>query len=411
MESTQKAQNQIICCEYNAEESHGTWVVIDATTKSLSELNIKSQKITLMQEPNEELSLDYTITRKQLYMCVNCKFQSENTKEFCHKCKAHTRRPVSDYQPYSHNSNLTLTFHNYIHNRFQGYSYEIEIKALIGDKWNPNRHVILFAYKDTRTRNAISIHNQPMYNVQALSSRSVIHVCASITRFKKNGEKHESFGQLLLENGFYSDVSLVVGEKTFKAHKHILSLKSKVFEGMFSHSMSENKDNSVEIEDLDADSIEEMLFYIYTSKTKNLAKIPQEVFMAAHKYDIKNLKSKCEEHLIFNLNCKNIADILHMVNLYELEDLGAIAATFIRENEKQMVKEDSFQKYLCDNIALNTIVYTLLLSEEHNVEPVKLKAFEFVKEHAKEMATDEEFMNLFDSHPKLMKSIFKYIHD
>ena len=70
----------------------------------------------------------------------------------------------------------------------------------------------------------------------------------------------------LLDIGHF-DVTLVAGEKEFRAHKLILSGRSPIFAKMFEHDMKEKSTNTVEIDDIEPEILEEMITYIYTGDT------------------------------------------------------------------------------------------------------------------------------------------------
>lgn len=296
--------------------------------------------------------------------------------------------------------------------------YKVNIKALFEDEDNFQRHVLLSTYKEMRTQKDISsvipVTEQPLVSGLIKSGRSLIHICANVVRFNINessGKKKFSpgnLGQILLENKFYSDVSLVVGEKILPAHKHILSLHSEVFKAMFAHKMKENQNGIVKIEEFDSEVIEELLSHMYTGETENLHKIPREVFEAAHKYEIHELKYKCMEYFAFNLNYENVIDSLDLATIYDLGDLKTGAKAFIDNHEEEMCKEASFRQFLCRSLNVDTIAYTLKLCAKYKISRVKSFAFEFVRYHYKEVSDNEEYLDLFISHPILQREI--YLH-
>lgn len=188
-------------------------------------------------------------------------------------------------------------------------------------------------------------------------------------------------------------------------------MKSKVFQAMFSHNMSENRENVVRIDDVRFEVIEEMLFYIYHGKANNLSKMPQEIFGIAHQYDIIELKNKCQEYFIFNVTYQNVISILDMASLYGLPELKKSAMSFVSNHEQQMVREDSFHKFLCRDLKMNTLASTLKLCDKYSMQSVKSKAFEFVKKYNQAVAKNPEFLAMFTSHPQLMKALYVYIHN
>ena len=75
----------------------------------------------------------------------------------------------------------------------------------------------------------------------------------------------------------------MVGEREFKAHKVLLSSRSVVFEKMFEHDLEESKRNRVVIEDMSAGAAEELLYFIYTGKVKDLDEHVHELYAAGDK--------------------------------------------------------------------------------------------------------------------------------
>ena len=82
-------------------------------------------------------------------------------------------------------------------------------------------------------------------------------------------------------------------DREFHCHKVILAGRSPVFETMFSVEMKEKTDNQVIIKDMDADTLHEMLRYIYGRKDLNLGENATDLLVAAEKYDLKELKQIC----------------------------------------------------------------------------------------------------------------------
>ena len=87
----------------------------------------------------------------------------------------------------------------------------------------------------------------------------------------------------LLADGKFTDVVLLVGGTEFKAHKNILSARSKVFAAMFEHDCLEKQQSSVTITDVAAGVFEELLRYIYSSKMPDLDQFATGLLAAADK--------------------------------------------------------------------------------------------------------------------------------
>lgn len=117
--------------------------------------------------------------------------------------------------------------------------------------------------------------------------------------------------------------------KEYQAHKAVLAARSPVFAAMFEHEMEERKHNRVEITDVDADVLREMLRFIYTGKSNNLEKMADDLLAAADKYALERLKVMCEEALCSGLSVDNAAEVLILADLHSADQLKAQAIDFI----------------------------------------------------------------------------------
>ena len=88
------------------------------------------------------------------------------------------------------------------------------------------------------------------------------------TKFESKEIPIANFGSLF-EIGHY-DVTLVAEDEELQAHKVILSGRSAVFAQKFEHNMQENSSNIVKIEDIEANTLQDMIKFIYTGETPML---------------------------------------------------------------------------------------------------------------------------------------------
>lgn len=150
----------------------------------------------------------------------------------------------------------------------------------------------------------------------------------------------------LYENKKFSDVTLSVAGKEFKAHKVILAAGSPVFAAMFEHDMQESKRNKVEISDMDPDSLEEMLKFIYTGKVTNLEKLADNLLAAADKYDLPNLKQMCEEQLCDDLSITNAVEYLILADLHSSAKLKKRAIDYICNHATDIINSESWNSLI-----------------------------------------------------------------
>ena len=173
-------------------------------------------------------------------------------------------------------------------------------------------------------------------------------------------EDFEDFG-MLFNNEKLSDVTIsLTGQKRkLHVHKHVLAKKCKVFEAMFSHDMLESKNKSVDIEDVSYEAMQEMLRYIYTGEIFDITDSTfLDLIKAADKYQILDLKVRCENDIAKQLTTENALSVL-------------------------------------------------VVAHQSNAVLLKEKTIEFIVANPKTVAENPEFDSLTQSHPEIFCEIFR----
>jgi len=151
----------------------------------------------------------------------------------------------------------------------------------------------------------------------------------------------------LFENSQFADAVLYCGGREFQCHKAILAARSQVFQAMFEHDMEEKKNSRVEVKDVEADVMAEMLRFIYTGRTAtSLDTMAADLLAAADKYALERLKVMCEEALCNGLTVENVSDVLILADLHSAEQLKAQAIEFINTRHVTDVMETSGWKQM-----------------------------------------------------------------
>ncbi|KAL7305955.1 hypothetical protein TKK_0001428 [Trichogramma kaykai] len=216
------------------------------------------------------------------------------------------------------NLDLIATFDNYIHEVYadstQKYEYKIEVRALV-KKMTAMKYMSIFHEFYMKFE---------LINISRLISNDNITVndLFPILRNSYNWSFKNT-----------SCISLVVGSEKFPVHKEILSSKSDVFAAMFKHEVQENDTKIVKIEDFEADVIDEMIGFMYTDEIKNPIEHLQDLYAVADKYQIEDLKAKCLEFLIFNLNFSNSTSLYILAKLYNIDVLITTLNSFFKKYE------------------------------------------------------------------------------
>lgn len=160
----------------------------------------------------------------------------------------------------------------------------------------------------------------------------------------------------MYENKEFSDVTIYVGDRIFHSHKCVLANCSSVFRKMLVDSeMSETNSGIINIDpnDIDCESFEEILKYIYTGSfsspdviTNNLS----ELLVIATFYDIQNIVDTLQDYIVINIELFVLTDIIELLVISEKYSLNFVLSHIV--NFKKITKEE---KIAIDNIDDNDL--------------------------------------------------------
>ncbi|GFX41324.1 TD and POZ domain-containing protein 5 [Trichonephila clavipes] len=167
----------------------------------------------------------------------------------------------------------------------------------------------------------------------------------------------------LYEENLLCDTKLRTKTGSFPAHKVILSARSPVFKKMFITDMKEKSTGCVDIEDLDDDTVERMLLYIYTSMFQDLQlNSACNLYVAADKYEILSLKSECSSFLKDNLSPDNACDILTLAGNHYDKELKSAVQEYIL-NHKDIFYTNEWKIFMKMNVRLAADLMHLMLKK------------------------------------------------
>lgn len=168
--------------------------------------------------------------------------------------------------------------------------------------------------------------------------------------------------ELFTKNKF-SDVTMIIGKKKFHAHKAILAVRSPVFAAMFEHDMQESKENTVKIADIRAEVFQEVLRFIYTGKVQAMDQLARALLIAADKYSLDTLKTKCSEHLGSRLSVATATATLELADKYNAGALKQQAIKFISKHVKQLNPAD-WKEVLTNNFDVAAEIIAQMVKEK-----------------------------------------------
>ena len=153
----------------------------------------------------------------------------------------------------------------------------------------------------------------------------------------------------LFEESAYTDVTIKCGGEEFKAHKAVLASQSPVFKTMFEVDMKEKDSNIIEISDIDATVMSDLMAYFYKGKPLHLNTLAKDLLNAANKYELPRLFAMCENELTEDLKAENLVETLVWADLHNAKTMKQKCARYYQQNASR-VRATSGWKHLKDNM-------------------------------------------------------------
>jgi speckle-type POZ protein len=173
----------------------------------------------------------------------------------------------------------------------------------------------------------------------------------------------------LVNNNKYSDFVFIVDNKEFFAHKCILSVRSKVFEAMFSNDMIESQSNRCTIDDIESEVFKELLTFIYTGKAPKAQTMVEKLLAAAEKYEILEIKDFCANIIFKDIKNENAIQNLIIADKYNATKLLDKIIEFIADNFQSILNISviEWEKFLVENPKLVTKVFKTMAEKRQPI--------------------------------------------
>jgi len=146
---------------------------------------------------------------------------------------------------------------------------------------------------------------------------------------------------LLDKADLFSDFRIVCGGLMLPCHEAILRARSPVFDSMFQQDMKESSSRELSIEDVQNDTVEAMLEYIYTGGVTKKVKNESELVYVADKYELPGLLELCF-HKLNEVDESMVIDILILADRHKLEDFKKVLMHRILMNKARFVQMKEF---------------------------------------------------------------------
>ncbi|XP_048360943.1 kelch-like protein 6 [Sphaerodactylus townsendi] len=146
---------------------------------------------------------------------------------------------------------------------------------------------------------------------------------------------------LRLENSL-TDVTLCVGKVKFSCHRVVLAAASNYFRAMFCIDLKEKYEKNIVIKGVDAETMQILLDYTYTSKVLITKENVQKVLEAASLFQFLRMVEACSNFLNDALHPENCVGILRLADAHSLGNLKQQVKNYIIQNFTQALNSDEF---------------------------------------------------------------------
>ncbi|XP_063904263.1 BTB/POZ domain-containing protein 9-like isoform X1 [Zophobas morio] len=138
----------------------------------------------------------------------------------------------------------------------------------------------------------------------------------------------------------FSDIQLILSDKTLHAHKIVLAARCKYFESLL---LQDPKQTQIELINVPSKALETILYYIYTG-TVVIASLDEnyvsDILKLAHEYSLKTLVQTINEKMVSIVDLSNVCFLLNVANAHDIDKLKEICHTFVDEHVSQTFEHD-----------------------------------------------------------------------
>jgi len=166
---------------------------------------------------------------------------------------------------------------------------------------------------------------------------------------KHKNRAHEQLSmdyKKVFDSNAFSDCTITCQETEFKCHMFVLAARSPVFQAMFTNDHQEAITKTVDIKNLTPNVVKDMLNYIYTGNTPNLAQGASDLLEAADQYQLDLLKDLCEENLCSTTAIENVVEHLILGDLYGAKKLKKMSMSFVVKNMVSVIRTQGWKENL-----------------------------------------------------------------
>jgi N-acetylneuraminic acid mutarotase len=138
------------------------------------------------------------------------------------------------------------------------------------------------------------------------------------------------------------DFTIHVGDKKLRVHKVILAASSDYFKAMFSHNLKELNEGEVFLKEIDADAVESIVDYIYTTEIDLNEDNIEKILSAASILQVEAIIDKCVQFIQEHIDASNCLGVAALYERCNLSDLYQKTLCYCYANFEKVVCEKEF---------------------------------------------------------------------
>lgn len=166
----------------------------------------------------------------------------------------------------------------------------------------------------------------------------------------------------LYDNNLLTDVTLRVEQLEFCCHRNMLAATSPYFKAMFTTRLTESKMDSINLYEVDAWSVKQVIEYAYTGKLEITKHNAQNLLAAASLFQISPIHTACAKFMETQLDAHNCIGIQMFAHVHSCEELRLKAMEYVEKNFYDVCHTEEFLSLTADRLA------EIVASDELNVE-------------------------------------------